>query len=219
MTELPNPGREPGAEHLARRFDAASTRPTLAAVLRDLGRLDLAVYRAIAATPTPTLDGPLRQLSDAATRWKLWLGIAGVMALVGGRGGRRAAVNGVAALAVDSAVVNLAGKQWFRRRRPDPAGAGVPDRRRVRMPTSASFPSGHSASGFAFAEAVGEVAPGVAMALRLLAAVVGYSRVHTGAHYPGDVLAGALLGSSIGEAVGLGARWTRGRRRATSVES
>jgi undecaprenyl-diphosphatase len=37
--------------------------------------------------------------------------------------------------------------------------------------------------------------------LRSLAAVVGYSRVHTGVHYPGDVIIGALIGSTIGEAV------------------
>jgi membrane-associated phospholipid phosphatase len=37
--------------------------------------------------------------------------------------------------------------------------------------------------------------------------------VHTGAHYPGDVIAGALIGSTIGEAVALGARWIQDRRR------
>lgn len=213
MTEPTKPPREPAAERLAQRLDAGSTRPTLTAVLRDLGRLDLAVYHAIAATPTPTLDGPLRRLSDVATRSKLWLGIAGTMALVGGRTGRRAALNGIAALAIDSAAVNLVGKLWFRRERPDPAEAGVPEWRRVQMPTSLSFPSGHAASGFAFTEAVGEVVPGIAMPLRLLAALVAYSRVHTGVHYPGDVIAGALIGSSIGEAVGLGARRIQDRQR------
>jgi membrane-associated phospholipid phosphatase len=213
MGELPRPAGEPVAERLAKRLDAGTSRPTLTAVLRDLGRLDLAVYRAIASTATPTLDEPLRRLSDVATRSKLWLGIAGVMALVGGKTGRRAALNGIAAVAVDSAVVNLAGKMWFRRRRPNPAEAGVPERRRVQMPTSSSFPSGHAASGFAFTEAVGGVTPGLAMPLRLLATVVGYSRVHTGAHYPGDVIAGALIGSTIGEAVALGARWIQDRRR------
>jgi membrane-associated phospholipid phosphatase len=213
MKDVPTPAGEPAAQRLARRLDAGSARPTLAALLRDLGHLDLAVYRAIASTPTPTLDEPLRRLSDIATRSKLWLGIAGAMMLVGGKAGRRAAVDGVAALAVDSAVVNLAGKLSFRRRRPDPGEAGVPEHRRVQMPTSLSFPSGHAASGFAFAEAVGELAPGIAFPLRLLAAVVGYSRVHTGVHYPGDVIVGALVGSSVGDAVGLGSRWIRQHRR------
>ncbi|MGZ4137867.1 MAG: phosphatase PAP2 family protein [Actinomycetota bacterium] len=191
---------QPPAERLAARIEEPSR---LAAVLHDLGRLDLAVYRAVAATPTPTLDEPLRRLSEVATRSKLWVGIAGAMAVVGGREGRRAALVGVAALAVDSAAVNIVGKLAVRRMRPDPMAAGVPETRRIAMPTSASFPSGHSAAGFAFAEAVAEISPGLAVPLRFLAATVAYSRVHVGAHYPGDVIGGALIGSSIGEGVGI----------------
>jgi membrane-associated phospholipid phosphatase len=107
---------------------------------------------------------------------------------------------------INSAAVNLAAKLWIRRGRPDPAAAGVPEARRVEMPLSPTFPSGHAASGFAFAEAVAETMPGIALSLRLLAAAVAYSRVHAGVHYPGDVIAGSLIGSSIGEAVGLVAR-------------
>jgi membrane-associated phospholipid phosphatase len=56
--------------------------------------------------------------------------------------------------------------------------------------------SGHAASGFAFAHAAGRHLPGLAVPLRLLASgVVAYSRVHTGVHYPGDVVAGSILGA------------------------
>jgi undecaprenyl-diphosphatase len=72
----------------------------------------------------------------------------------------------------------------------------------VRMPESPSFPSGHSASAFAFAVASSSAMPALAAPLRLLAASVAYSRVHTGVHYPGDVIAGALIGSGIGQVVG-----------------
>ena len=34
--------------------------------------------------------------------------------------------------------------------------------------------------------------------LRFLAGTVAYSRVHTGVHYPGDVVIGSLIGGSIG---------------------
>jgi membrane-associated phospholipid phosphatase len=93
-----------------------------------------------------------------------------------------------------------------KRARPDRETAGVPRHRWVPMPDSTSFPSGHSASGFAFAGAVAGSMPGLAIALRGLAATVAYSRVHTGVHYRGDVVAGSLIGATVGEAVGLATR-------------
>ena len=41
--------------------------------------------------------------------------------------------------------------------------------------------------------------PTAAVPLRALAALVAYSRVHTGVHYPGDVLAGALIGTTLAQ--------------------
>jgi undecaprenyl-diphosphatase len=70
------------------------------------------------------------------------------------------------------------------------------------MPTSTSFPSGHSASAFAFAQGVSSVAPGLSVPLHAAAAAVAYSRVHTGVHYPGDVVAGSLIGIVTGGTVG-----------------
>jgi undecaprenyl-diphosphatase len=174
------------------------------AALTELGQIDRAVYSAVAGTLTPVLDRPIRGLSRAADRSRLWLGIAVAMAAVGGRGGRRAAGAGLVALAVDSAVVNIGFKLAARRRRPDRDSARVPALRQVPMPHSASFPSGHAASGFAFANAVGQTLPLAAAPLRLLASVVGYSRVHTGVHYAGDVVMGAVIGAAIGELVGWG---------------
>jgi membrane-associated phospholipid phosphatase len=75
----------------------------------------------------------------------------------------------------------------------------VPVARHVRMPSSTSFPSGHSAAAFAFATGVGAVLPRAAIPLRGLAALVAYSRVHTGVHYPGDVVAGALIGTTLAQ--------------------
>jgi len=169
--------------------------------LRELGAVDRAVYAAVAATPTPSLDEPLRRLSNAANNSGLWLAVAVGLGVVGGRAGRRAAARGTVAIAVTSALVNLAVKSAWARRRPDRAAAGVPVRRTVPMPGSTSFPSGHAASGFAFAAAIGRDQPWLGLGLRFLAAAVAYSRVHTGVHYPGDVVVGALIGEGTGQAV------------------
>ena len=175
-------------------------------LIDDLTRLDLAVYRAIALTPTPTLDEPMRRLSDLADHSKLWIAIAAGMGAFGGRAGRRTAAAGIVAIGLNSAIVNVPIKLGSDRARPDRDAAGVPTARHVPMPDSPSFPSGHTASGFAFAAAVASTLPTVAAPLRLLASAVGYSRVHSGVHYPGDVVIGALIGTTIGETVGFLAR-------------
>ncbi|WP_051732732.1 phosphatase PAP2 family protein [Kitasatospora phosalacinea] len=169
-------------------------------VVADLSAVDQAVYVAVAATPTPTLDLRLRQLSTAANHSKISIAVACGLALVPGRS-RRAAVVGLASVATASAAANLLGKSLARRKRPDRVAGKVPEARFVPMPESASFPSGHTASAFAFATGVASHLPWAAAPLGLLAASVGYSRVHTGVHYPGDVVAGALLGTFAGSVV------------------
>ncbi|HET7518426.1 MAG TPA: phosphatase PAP2 family protein [Actinomycetes bacterium] len=163
--------------------------------LHELGAVDRAVYEAVARTPTGTLDGPVRRLSAAADKSKLWLGIAAAVALAGGKRGRRAALEGVVAIGVSSATINLGVKPVARRRRPDRVRPALFEHRHVPMPGSTSFPSGHAASAFAFAYAVGRHLPAIAVPIRLLAAAVAYSRVHTGVHYPGDVVIGSVAGS------------------------
>ena len=185
------------ADALSRQGGPARDRA--AAALRELAAVDLAVYSAVAATPTPSLDEPLRRLSNAANNSVLWLAIAAALGTMGGSAGRRAAVRGTIAIGVTSPLVNLAAKNAWSRRRPE--RADDPGARNVRMPASASFPSGHAASGFAFAAAAGWNQPWLGMSLRFLAAAVAYSRVHNGVHYPGDVVVGALIGAGTGQAL------------------
>ena len=206
------------ADSLAHRAGPVSRQ--LAQGLRELGAVDRAIYTAVAATPTPTLDEPLRRLSNAANNSRLWLVIAAGLAVAGGAAGRRSAAAGTLAIGISSPLVNLAVKSVWSRQRPDRAGAGVPGQRNVRMPASASFPSGHAASGFAFASAVGRDQPALGFALRFLAAAVAYSRVHTGVHYPGDVVVGALIGAGTGQTVAdLMQRRPRRRSAASSSRS
>lgn len=171
--------------------------------LRRLSAADRALYRSVAQMSTPVLDEPLRQVSSFANFSKPWFIVAGALALLGGPRGRRAAVAGVAAIGAASLVVNQPLKKSVgERRRPDRHGHGVPVQRWVRMPTSGSFPSGHSASAAAFAVAVGQVVPTLRPALRVAASVVAFSRVYTGVHYPSDVLVGVTVGALFGRLAG-----------------
>src|SRR6478609_772427 len=162
--------------------------PRLGRWLDEAERLDVAVYTAIAHTSTPAIDREMSRLSRAADYSRLSL----------------------ASAAVTATVANLIAKPLGRRRRPDRIAQEVPLARQVRMPVSSSFPSGHSAAAFAFSTGVAQVSPEAAAPLRALAALVAYSRVHTGVHYPGDVAAGSLLGMALAEVT---AHWLDGRLR------
>ena len=91
---------------------------------------------------------------------------------------------------------------------------------------SSSFPAGHAATAFAGAVLLSFVAPRLAPLFCVLAALIGFSRVYVGVHYPTDVLAGAVLGAAVGAAAalayrasgqwlaGLGGRWRNVRSAA-----
>jgi len=175
----------------------ASENPNPTAVnglLASAHRADASLYASVAASSTPLLDGPLALISDAANLSKPWIASAALLSLLGGPRGRRASLYGVASITTASTIVNAVMKPLSRRRRPDRVAMGVIEARHVSMPTSTSFPSGHSASAFAFAAGVGHVMPAAGAALFLPAALVAYSRVHTGVHFPGDVAAGVVSG-------------------------
>lgn len=161
--------------------------------------MDAAVYGAIAAIETPILDVAMRRLTHAADHSKLWFGTAAALALLGGPRERRAAAHGLASLSIASAIANLVAKPLTTRRRPERKELEVLARRHVPMPRSSSFPSGHTASAFAFATGAGGAQPALSAPLRALATLVGYSRVHTGVHYPADVVVGAFIGVSAAE--------------------
>ena len=158
-----------------------------------LGKLDRKLVSAVSNFPGGHHDDFFRRLSAAANKGKLWFAIAAVMALFKGRT-RRAALHGLLAQALASAVTNLGFKTLLPRARPLPEH--LPVFRFVHpQPTSSSMPSGHSASAVAFALGAGLVRPALGAALAPLAAGVAYSRVHTGAHGPSDVFFGSAIGA------------------------
>ncbi|MGJ0119019.1 bifunctional phosphatase PAP2/diacylglycerol kinase family protein [Williamsia sp. MIQD14] len=165
-----------------------------------LGAVDRAVYDAVARSDSPLLDATMPRLTNAANYSRLWFAIAAGLVASRSASAQRGAARGVTSLAVSSVVTNQIAKRVWSRRRPIPDA--VPLARVVRTPSSTSMPSGHSASAAAFAVGVGLENRKFGAALAPLAALVGVSRVATGAHYPADVVVGFGMGASIALLIG-----------------
>jgi undecaprenyl-diphosphatase len=170
----------------------------MAGLRRRVRAFDRHVFNGVAGARSTVLDDVLPRLSVAANYGRLWMGVAGALALTRRADARRAAVGGLVSLGIASATANIVAKQLSGRRRPH-VGPVPMIRRLRRAPVTTSFPSGHSASAAAFATAASLEMPALAVPLGVLAAAVVVSRVATGAHYPSDVVAGAAVG--VGAAV------------------
>ncbi|WP_371626929.1 phosphatase PAP2 family protein [Streptomyces sp. NBC_01116] len=187
-----------------------ATAPATARLRGWLQARDLSVFRSVADRHWPGADPLLPKLSRSANHGLLWFGAAaGIAALGSSARSRRAALRGVASLAVASATINTVGKGAVRRERPIVDLVPVV-RQLKRQPVTTSFPSGHAASAAAFATGVALESRGWGAVVAPVAVAVAASRVYTGVHYPSDVLAGAALG--VGAAFALrGVVPTRGQ--------
>jgi undecaprenyl-diphosphatase len=138
----------------------------------------------------------------ASTWWVKWPLLIVLGACGDARCRRRrlplAALSGLFAVATAATLTSLL-KDLVDRARPalaDPTLEAL-----VATPGSPSFPSGHAATAFAAAVAVGAFYPRLRWPLLALAGLVGLSRIYLGVHYWIDVLAGAVLGTLLALAV------------------
>jgi len=153
--------------------------------------LDLALYvRVRSLAHRPGLVLWVRRYSHLGEHGAVWLALGLLGAVVDGRRRRRwvRATGCVGAAYLISTSIKLA----IGRRRP--VVEDLPHL--MATPTGLSFPSSHSTSSFAAAQAFGRLLPRGP----LLGAATGmaFSRLYLGVHYPSDVAAGAALGTAIG---------------------
>lgn len=86
-------------------------------------------------------------------------------------------------------------KNSLKRKRPQEAVPGL--RSLIVASDQFSFPSGHSSGAFLLATTLVLVYGGPVAAIYLWAGGVALSRVVLGVHFPGDIVAGGLMGSAI----------------------
>ena len=157
---------------------------------RALARADAALFRAVRSRARGRPVAVARAYSALGQHAAVWiaLGLAGAALDPARRGRWRRG----AAVVVGTYALNTAIKLVVCRRRPRVAGLPA----LVRTPTQLSFPSAHASSSFAAARVYSGLLP--AAPLHAAAALMAASRVYLGAHYPGDVAAGAALGLATG---------------------
>ncbi len=119
----------------------------------------------------------------------LWLYLDGKRAI-------RVLIGLVLAVSLSDVVAHRLIKPFFHRARPDPARMEL--LLRTQRHYGYSFPSNHATNCFTGAIYLGAIYPAWRLPLLAAAAVVAYSRVYVGVHYPFDVLGGAIIGSVLG---------------------
>lgn len=135
-----------------------------------------------------------RRVSRSADGW-LYLLLPLLYTLSQGGGARSFVTAAAVAFALERTLYALLKNTCRRRRPPD----FIPHFRSFVTPGDTfSFPSGHTSAAFLFAGLCAEEFGLWAAALLYpWAALVGVSRVLLGVHFPSDIVAGALLGSSL----------------------
>jgi undecaprenyl-diphosphatase len=120
-----------------------------------------------------------------------WLALGAAGALLDSDRERRARWRRGVRVVAGAYAFNFAVKLAVRRSRPD-----LPGRPPLTATVSRlSFPSAHATTSFAAARAFSSVAP--AWGLYAAAGLFAVSRPYLGVHYPSDVVAGAVLGTSL----------------------
>ena len=164
------------------------------------GSFDRVVFGLINGVWThPSLDRIMPVITDIhKVPWFIY-GVApvglGVWLYKGRKNALRVLVVAALAMGVCDLLAYRVIKPWAARPRPEYAGIGAIVRSSGggRM----GFPSNHATNAGAAAGVLSVAYPAAGFVFWSLAALVGYSRVYCGQHYPFDVLAGLILGGVL----------------------
>jgi undecaprenyl-diphosphatase len=179
---------EPTVEAVAEPLVEAERRGGLRAWLN---ALDLSVYRGFRSLARNQQQiAAVRRFSALGEHGRVWLALGGGGMLLDRRRSQRwrAATTTVGVTYLISTSIKLAiGRQR-------PVIEDLPQL--MATPTGLSFPSSHSSSSFAAAQAYSLLVP--RQLLYAVAVPMALSRLYLGVHYPSDIVAGAALGTVLG---------------------
>lgn len=191
-----------GATETANQQPLELLRAAILKQMKPYQAVDARLYLALNHLPHTPLTNTfmyfVTTIMNGGFGWVLGLVLA---ALIDRKRGRQALLRVIPPLWIATMTVEFPIKFYFRRRRPfvDVVQAIAVGKK----PGTFSFPSGHSAAAFAGAWLLRRHYPKLTPLWYAIAGLVGFSRIYLGAHYPGDVMSGAISGTLIAEA----ARW------------
>lgn len=156
---------------------------------------NIELLRKINLERNPSFDDGLRKLTNSITYTDI--GTPAILFTVASirhdSVGKRKAIYVGSSLLLSAAISGII-KKTVKEPRPF---VTYPEIQKLTKAGSESFPSGHTTDAFSMATSLTIAYPKwyVAVPAYTYASAIGYSRMHLGVHYPGDVLAGAIIGS------------------------
>ncbi len=169
---------------------------------------------------TPLGDAVMPVLTSFSNNGEIWIILGAVLLLF--KKTRKLGIALLLALALDGIICNKILKPLIARPRPfivNPAAKVL-----VELPSSYSFPSGHTAVSFSGAMALvfGKAKKWLWIPAVVMASVIAFSRLYVYVHYLTDILAGIALGAILGYAankiVDAAEKLIKNRKKSKTIE-
>lgn len=137
------------------------------------------------------MDGFWIFITKLADKGWFWILLAVILLLF--KKTRSTGVTMLIALIINHVMTNMVLKDLFGRPRPYMVSSEIVTL--IKQLSSYSFPSGHTSASFSAALVMFRMMPKkVGIPALILAAMIGFSRMYVGVHYPTDVLGGIAVG-------------------------
>ena len=162
-----------------------------------LANYELRILDALQSIHTPFLDWLMVSFTTLGDYGFIWIILAIILTALPKT--RRTGIALMIALLLDVLVSNVWLKNFVARLRPCEIHPMVP--LLIPRPLDYSFPSGHTAASFSAACTLLGMKSRLGWPSLFLSVVISFSRLYLYVHYPTDILAGILVGFSLGALV------------------